>query len=76
MFRKDFGNRLNELTVNSRPIIQSLSMFAHDYVRFAEIVSQCLEAHIRRVSTLSVIFQSTHCRWGIIQILQLRSCVH
>ncbi|KAG7096775.1 hypothetical protein E1B28_004185 [Marasmius oreades] len=47
--RRDFSQRLSELTVNSRPIIQSLSMFAHDYVRFAEIIAQCLEAHIRRV---------------------------
>ncbi|KAK7470544.1 mRNA 3' end processing factor [Stygiomarasmius scandens] len=48
-FRRDFSNRLSELTMNSRPIIQSLSMYAHDYVRFAEIVAQCLETHIRRV---------------------------
>ncbi|KAK1233313.1 mRNA 3' end processing factor [Marasmius sp. AFHP31] len=48
-FRRDFSQRLAELTVNSRPIIQSLSMFAQDYVRFAEVIAQCLEAHIRRV---------------------------
>jgi len=53
-FRRDFSNRLSELTMNSRPIIQSLSMYAHDYVRFAEIVAQCLETHIRRVSVFSV----------------------
>lgn len=49
-FRRDYTNRLNELTFNSRPVIQSLSMLAQDYSRFAEIVAQCLEAHIRRVS--------------------------
>ncbi|KAF9268141.1 hypothetical protein L218DRAFT_954518 [Marasmius fiardii PR-910] len=48
-FRRDFSQRLSELTVNSRPIIQGLSMFAQDYVRFAEIIAQGLEAHIRRV---------------------------
>ncbi|KAF8238784.1 hypothetical protein L208DRAFT_1387086 [Tricholoma matsutake] len=48
-FRRDYTSRLAELTVNSRPIIQSLSMLAQDYSRFAEIVAQCLEAHIRRV---------------------------
>ncbi|KAL0573968.1 mRNA 3' end processing factor [Marasmius crinis-equi] len=48
-FRRDLSQRLAELTVNSRPIIQSLSMYAQDYVRFAEIVAQCLESHIRRV---------------------------
>lgn len=52
-FRADFTNRLNELTVNSRPIIQNLTMFIHEYLRFAETVSQCLETHIRRVSLLS-----------------------
>lgn len=49
-FRQDFSGRLNELTVNSRPIIQSLSTIAQDYLRYAEIVVQCVEQHIRRVS--------------------------
>jgi hypothetical protein len=51
-FRRDYTMRLAELTINSRPIIQNLSMLAQDYVRFAEIVAQCIEAHIRRVSFL------------------------
>lgn len=51
-FRRDYSTRLAELTVNSRPIIQNLSMLAQDYSRFAEIVAQCLEAHIRRVSSI------------------------
>jgi pre-mRNA cleavage complex 2 protein Pcf11 len=42
--------RLAELTINSRPIIQHLSLLAQDFTRFAEIVVQCIEAHIRRVS--------------------------
>lgn len=49
-FRRDYTNRLAELTFNSRPVIQNLSMIAQEYSRFAEIVAQCLEAHIRRVS--------------------------
>jgi len=48
-FRRDYTTRLAELTFNSRPIIQNLSMIAQEYSRFAEIVAQCLEAHIRRV---------------------------
>lgn len=48
-FRKEFTNRLAELSVNSRPIIQGLSILAHEYTRFADIVAQCLENHIRRV---------------------------
>lgn len=51
-FRRDYAARLSELTINSRPIIQSLSMIAQDYARFADIVAQCLDAHIRRVSFL------------------------
>jgi pre-mRNA cleavage complex 2 protein Pcf11 len=50
-FRREFTARLSELQVNSRPVIQSLSMLAQDYSRFAEIVAQCIEEHIRRVST-------------------------
>ncbi|KAH7914222.1 hypothetical protein BJ138DRAFT_1177497 [Hygrophoropsis aurantiaca] len=48
-FRRDYAARLAQLTINSRPIIQSLSMVAQEYSRWAEIVVQCLEAHIRRV---------------------------
>uniref|UniRef100_A0A8H8CJU9 CID domain-containing protein n=1 Tax=Psilocybe cubensis TaxID=181762 RepID=A0A8H8CJU9_PSICU len=48
-FRRDFSTRLEQLTFNSRPIIQQLSMFAQDYARYADIVGQCVRAHIRRV---------------------------
>ena len=49
-FRRDYSLRLADLTINSRPIIQNLSMLAQEYSRFADIVAQCIEAHIRRVS--------------------------
>ncbi|TFK75804.1 hypothetical protein BDN72DRAFT_831244 [Pluteus cervinus] len=48
-FRRDYASRLAELTVNSRPIIQNLSYIAQEYTRFANIVAECIEAHIRRV---------------------------
>ena len=50
MFRRDYITRLSNLTVNSRPIIQNLSMIAQDYSRYADIVVQCIDQHIRRVS--------------------------
>ena len=49
-FRREYTARLSELTVNSRPIIQNLSMMAQTNTRFADIVAECLQAHIRRVS--------------------------
>lgn len=49
-FRQEFTSRLSELTVNSRPIIQSLSTIAQDYSRYADVVVQCIEQHIRQVS--------------------------
>ncbi|TFK91474.1 hypothetical protein K466DRAFT_582774 [Polyporus arcularius HHB13444] len=49
VFRRDYITRLSNLTVNSRPIIQSLSMIAQDYSRFADVVVQCIEQHLRRV---------------------------
>ena len=52
-FRRDFTARLAELTINSRPIIQSLSMMAQGYTRYSDIVADCLQAHIRRVSIFS-----------------------
>jgi len=81
-FRRDYTNRLNELTFNSRPIIQGLSMLAQDYSRFAEIVAQCLEAHIRRVSVLSHdcgfacgdFVRSTYITCNFIIMYRSRSC--
>lgn len=49
-FRRDYAQRLAQLTFNSRPHIQSLSVIAQDYTRYADIVVQCVEQHIRRVS--------------------------
>ena len=48
-FRRDYMNRLAELTVNSRPIIHNLSLIAQESKRYAQIIAQCLESHIRRV---------------------------
>ncbi|KAF7301768.1 CID domain-containing protein [Mycena indigotica] len=48
-FRRDYTNLLTELKVNSRPIIQHLSMLAQDFTRYADIVAHCIESHIRRV---------------------------
>ncbi|KAM5540448.1 hypothetical protein V8D89_005906 [Ganoderma adspersum] len=48
-FRRDYVTRLSNLTVNSRPIIQTLSMIAQDYNRYADVVVQCIEQHLRRV---------------------------
>jgi pre-mRNA cleavage complex 2 protein Pcf11 len=49
-FRREYMTRLAELTFNSRPMIQHLSMLAQDSSRFADIAAQCIEEHIRTVS--------------------------
>ena len=67
VFRRDYAARLSELTMNSRPIIQSLSMIAQDILRhpgpvFSDIVAQCLKAHISRVSVSFSVYRSLLCR--------------
>ena len=49
-FRREYMTRLSELTFNSRPMIQHLSMLAQEFSGFADIVAQCIEEHIRKVS--------------------------
>ncbi|PBK59507.1 hypothetical protein ARMSODRAFT_899170 [Armillaria solidipes] len=46
-FRKEFTNCLAELSFNSRPIIQGLATIARDHTRFADVVVECIENHIR-----------------------------
>ncbi|KAJ2930199.1 hypothetical protein H1R20_g6915, partial [Candolleomyces eurysporus] len=48
-FRSDYMRSLADLTFNSRPIIERLSLLAQDYSRHADIVVSCVETHIRRV---------------------------
>ena len=64
-FRSDYTARLAGLTDNSRVIIQALSMYAHDFSRWGDVVTQCIEVHIRRVSgpLLSILslFQQCFC---------------
>lgn len=55
-FRREYMTRLSELTFNSRPMIQHLSMLAQDSSRFADIVAQCIEGHIRRVSHSYILY--------------------
>ncbi|KZV63828.1 hypothetical protein PENSPDRAFT_197263 [Peniophora sp. CONT] len=51
-FRRDYAARLAELTMNSRPIIQDLSVYAQEYSRWSDSVVSCIDKHIRMVSTL------------------------
>lgn len=72
VFRRDYAARLSELTMNSRPIIQSLSMIAQDILRhpgpvFSDIVAQCLKAHISRVSVNFSFYRSLLC-WAYLYI--------
>ena len=49
-FRQFYAHKLRGLTENSKPAIHALSMIAQDFVRWADVVAQCIENHIRRVS--------------------------
>ena len=65
-FRQFYASHLATLTFNSRPIIQNLSMIAQDYSRMSNVVVQCLEAHIRRVSvSYHLLYNRLNVRCGI-----------
>lgn len=68
-FKSDYAARLAELTANSRPIIQSLTVIAQDYTQYADIVAECIEAHVRRVSTLLFWFYGVSARLGGLTLL-------
>ncbi|GAA5990252.1 hypothetical protein JCM11641_001799 [Rhodosporidiobolus odoratus] len=47
-FRRFFSQELQKLSYNSKPVITSLTLFAHEHsVRMGVVVAQCLEEHLR-----------------------------
>ena len=49
VFQGYFAHELRSLTFNSKPIINSLTMLAHEFSNLGHVVAQCLEDHIRQV---------------------------
>lgn len=54
-FRTFYMQRLGALTVNSRPIIQDLSMLAQTYPHMANVVVDCIERQVRLVSVVPIV---------------------
>ncbi|GAA5992830.1 hypothetical protein JCM10908_001359 [Rhodotorula pacifica] len=47
-FRRYFKLQLDQLTYNSKPVITSLTLFAHEHaIRMASVVAQCFDEHLR-----------------------------
>ncbi|GAA5872978.1 hypothetical protein JCM3774_004890 [Rhodotorula dairenensis] len=47
-FRRYFKQQLDHLTYNSKPVITSLTLFAHEHaIRMATVVAQCFDEHLR-----------------------------
>ena len=60
-FRHFYMSRLSSLTINSRPIIQDLSLLAMTHQqRMSQVVVQCIENHIRMVSQTVFIHNSPY----------------
>lgn len=56
-FRRYFKLQLDHLTYNSKPVITSLTLFAHEHaIRMASVVAQCFDEHLRTVSLPSSSF--------------------
>jgi len=51
-FRRDFSRGLEQLTFNSRPTTLYLLMFAQNHALYSDIVAECLEEYVHRVSLL------------------------
>ena len=48
--RQFYAHRLHGFTEDSQPAIHSLSMITQDFTRWADVVVQCIENYIQRVS--------------------------
>lgn len=54
IFHDWFAQQLSALVENNRAVIHRLAYIAREHIeRFAPVISECLELHIRQVSNLS-----------------------
>jgi hypothetical protein len=64
-FRQFYAHKLRGLTENSKPAIHALSMIAQDFARWGEVVVQCIENHIRRVSPSRFFLSTSPSQLGV-----------
>lgn len=48
--QQDYADSLQELTFNSRPLINLLTQIAQENVQAAEVIAKTIETHIAKVS--------------------------
>jgi pre-mRNA cleavage complex 2 protein Pcf11 len=51
--KQDYLSSLSELTFNSRPIIQNLTIIAQENINYGEAITKAVEEHILKVRTNS-----------------------
>lgn len=51
-----YRDQLAELRMNSKPVINLLTMMAEDYIKHAPIVVQVIENHLQRVSRIFFVY--------------------
>lgn len=50
--KQDYLDSLQDLTINSRPLIRDLTMIAQETLYAAQYIVKAIEEHINRVSSL------------------------
>lgn len=63
----DYESSLSELTFNSKPHINMLTMLAEEYANFAPKIVEVIETHLQKVLTIAIFVYSkvSSCPWGV-----------
>lgn len=50
--KDEYTSSLSDLTINSKPLINMLTMLAEDYMENASVIVQAVEEHLEKVTFL------------------------
>ena len=59
---EEYKSSLSDLTFNSKPLINMLTMLAEDNAQYAKKIVQVIEAHLQKVS-FYFLFKTDTCRY-------------
>ena len=73
---EEYASSLSDLTVNSKPLINMLTMLAHENITYAPVIVQTVERHLQQVNFMVLFDFVTTWGFGNLYKVYLPGMVH